>query len=169
MADRATRAISRRPWLVVLGVAALLFLADQVTKALIATRLPLGGEVVVVGDLVVLSHVRNRGAAFSLFQGEMLLFVAVTVFAHVMIVYFYRSFRDRALWLHAVLGLQLGGALGNLADRVRLGYVTDFVSVGIGTLRWPTFNVADAAIVVGIGTLAIYLVLHPERKAPALA
>lgn len=158
-----------RPWLVVLGVAALLFLADQVTKALVATRLPLGADVPVVGDLVVLSHVRNRGAAFSLFQGEMLLFVAVTVFALGMIVYFYRSFRDRALWLHAVLGLQLGGALGNLADRVRLGYVTDFVSVGVGTLRWPTFNVADAAIVVGIGTLAIYLVLHPERKAPALA
>jgi signal peptidase II len=64
-----------------------------------------------------------------------------------------------------VLGLILGGTLGNLVDRVRFGYVTDFVSVGVGDLRWPTFNVADASIVVGILTLVAYLTLvDPLRR-----
>ena len=82
-----------------------------------------------------------------------------------MIGYFYRTFRGRSLWLQAVLGVILGGTLGNLIDRVRLGYVTDFVSVGIGDLRWPTFNVADASIVLGIGATVIYLMLiDPARR-----
>lgn len=169
MAELARRATGRSEWLVLAGPAVLLFAADQVTKALVASRLALGERVSVVGDLVELWHVRNRGAAFSLLQGETLLFVVVTVFALGMIAYFHRSLRGRGLWLHGLLGLQLGGALGNLSDRLRQGYVTDFISVGIGDLRWPTFNFADAAIVVGIGTLAIYLILRPGREATALA
>jgi signal peptidase II len=59
----------------------------------------------------------------------------------------------------------LGGTLGNFIDRLRLGYVTDWLSVGIGDLRWPTFNVADSSIVVGIGTLVLYLlVTNPDRQ-----
>ena len=106
---------------------------------------------------MVLWHVRNTGAAFSLFQGGQAFFLIVTVLAFAMLFYFQRAFRGRGQLLHVVLGLVLGGTLGNLIDRVRLGYVTDFVSVGIGDLRWPTWNVADASLVVGIISLVVYL------------
>ena len=169
MRELPTPRTSRWTWVLLGTVAVVIYVSDQLTKAAVASTLELGQRVPIVGDVVILTHAQNRGAAFSLLQGETLLFVAVTVFAIGMIVFFHRSLRERGLWLHAVLGLQLGGALGNLTDRLRQGYVVDFVSVGIGELRWPTFNVADAALVVGIGTLVIYLVLHPETREPALA
>ena len=148
--------------LLAVGVGVLTF--DQVTKALIVANLPLGSSVPIVGDLVIFWHVRNAGAAFSLFQGGTVLFLVVTVVALGMIVYFHRAFAGRSLWLEALLGLILGGTLGNLVDRVRQGYVTDFVSVGFGSVRFPTFNVADSSIVVGIGILVIVLMLLDRRQ-----
>ena len=167
--ERTSGETSRRTWVVLGIVGVFIYVADQATKAVVAANLELGERVPVIGDLLILTHAQNRGAAFSLLQGETLLFVVVTVFALGMIVFFHRSLRDRGLWLHAVLGLQLGGALGNLTDRLRQGYVVDFVSAGIGDLRWPTFNVADAALVMGIGTLVVYLLLRPETREPAVA
>jgi signal peptidase II len=141
-----------------LGLTALvILLADQLSKSIVASLLAVGERTPVLGDLVVLWHVQNEGAAFSLFQGGQLLFYGVTILALGMIVYFHRIFRGRALVLQLILGLVLGGTLGNLVDRLRYGFVTDFVSVGVGTLRWPTFNVADASIVVGILSLVAYL------------
>jgi signal peptidase II len=64
---------------------------------------------------------------------------------------------DRAWWVTVVFGMLLGGTLGNLLDRLRMGHVVDFVDVGIGSLRWPSFNVADSSFVVGIIILAVYL------------
>ena len=149
-----------------LGVTALAILAaDQLTKALVVATLGVGERVEVLGDLVVLWHVQNRGAAFSLFQDASILFYVVTLAAFGMIAYFHRALAGRGPWLHVVLGAVLGGTLGNLIDRLRLGYVTDFVSVGIGDLRWPTFNVADPSIVLGILTLVGYLTLvDPQRN-----
>jgi signal peptidase II len=144
-------------------------LADQATKAAIASALEVGERAPVIGDLVVLWHVQNKGAAFSLFQGGQVFFLVVTVLAFGMLVYFQRAFRGRGVALYVVLGLILGGTLGNLLDRVRLGYVTDFISVGIGDLRWPTWNVADASIVVGILALVAYLMLLDPRRGEAQA
>lgn len=140
-------------------VAMVLYAADQATKALVVANLELGERVPVVGDIVQLWHVRNTGAAFSLFEGLAWLFIPVHLLAVVMVVYFHREFRDRGPWIHIVLGAILAGALGNMTDRLRFGYVVDFVSVGIGDLRWPTFNVADPAVVLGIGLLVLYLTL----------
>jgi signal peptidase II len=137
---------------------------DQLTKALVVSALGVGERAPVLGDLVVLWHVQNRGAAFSLFQDAGILFYLVTLIAFGMIAYFHRQLAGRGPWLHVVLGLILGGTLGNLVDRLRLGYVTDFVSVGIGDLRWPTFNVADSSLVIGILVLVAYLTfLDPQR------
>jgi signal peptidase II len=149
--------------------AALILLLDQATKQLVAASIEVGGRVAVIGDLLVLWHVRNAGAAFSLFQGGQIFFLVITALAFGMLIYFHRAFRGRGQLLHVVLGLVLGGTLGNLLDRVRLGYVTDFVSVGIGDLRWPTWNVADASIVVGILALVGYLTFldRPRDEAKA--
>jgi signal peptidase II len=150
----------------ILALAALVIVVlDQLSKAAVAASVAIGERVSVVGQFVELWHAQNRGAAFSLFQGGTLFFLAVTVLAIGMIGYFYRVFRGGSPWLHAVLGVILGGTLGNLIDRVRFGYVTDFVSVGVGDLRWPTFNVADASLFLGIGVMVIYLLLtDPARR-----
>jgi len=151
---------------VILLVTALsILLADQVTKALVVTNLAVGEKARLLGDLVQVWHAQNRGAAFSLFQGGTVVFLVVSVLSIGMVAYFHRSLRDRTPWLHVVLGIVLGGTLGNFTDRLRQGYVTDWLSVGIGDTRWPTFNVADASVVVGIGILVLYLLLtSPDRR-----
>ena len=150
------------------GVASGVYLADQVTKALVVTNLPVGTRTNVVGDFVQLWHAQNRGAAFSLLQDSQVLFLVVSAVALVTIAYFYRSLHGRSLWLYAILGLVLGGTLGNLTDRIRQQYVTDFVSVGIGDVRWPTFNVADSSIVVGILSIVVLLAIFEHGDAERL-
>jgi signal peptidase II len=164
MEEAATnRASSMRPIFVMLAVALLIYVADQATKAAIVATLAVGERLDVIGDVVQLWHAQNRGAAFSILQGELWLFFIVTAAALVMVAYFHRTLRERSIWLQVILGAILGGALGNFTDRVRLGYVVDFVSVGIGDVRWPTFNVADSAVVCGIGLLVIYLTVTERR------
>jgi signal peptidase II len=148
---------SWRPTAILIGTAVLIFVADQVTKALVVANIGHREVVPVIGDLVRLWHVRNTGAAFSLLPGATWIFIPVTFVALGMVAWFHRSFRTRGRWIHVVLGAVLGGTLGNLVDRVRLGYVVDWIDVGIGALRWPTFNVADPAVVLGILTLVLYL------------
>jgi len=150
---------------VLLLTALAILMADQVTKGLVVANLALGQRVPIVGDLVQVWHAQNRGAAFSLFQGGSFVFLVVSVLSIGMVAYFHRSLRAQGAWLHVVLGVILGGTLGNFIDRLRQGYVTDWLSVGVGDTRWPTFNVADSSIVVGIGILVLYLFLaHPERR-----
>lgn len=163
---------SRRRELAVLLVTALVWLvADQVTKALVEGNVALGDQVDVLGNLVVIWHVQNTGSAFSLFQfeGSLILFYAVHLVALGMVVYFHRAFHGRSLWLQVILGIVLGGSIGNLFDRLRHGYVTDFISVGFGDVRFPTWNIADAGITVGIGLLVIYLVFLESRRSESPA
>jgi len=154
---------------VLLLTALVILVADQLSKGLVVANVALGERVRVIGEIVQVWHAQNRGAAFSLFQGGSILFLVVSVLSLVMVAYFHRSLRERGLRVHLVLGVIVGGTLGNFVDRLRQGYVTDWLSVGVGDLRWPTFNVADSSIVVGIGILVLYLLLtNPDPKqAPA--
>ena len=150
---------------ILLLTALTILVADQLTKALVVANLAVGEQARLLGDLVQVWHAQNRGAAFSLFQGGTVVFLIVSVLSIGMVAYFHRSLRDRSLWLHVVLGIVLGGTLGNFIDRLLQGYVTDWLSIGIGDTRWPTFNVADSSVVVGIGILVIYLFLtSPDRR-----
>ena len=164
---QARRGIGKPAALLLTGL--VILVADQLSKAMDVGNLALGERARVIGDLVQIWHVQNRGAAFSLFQGGSIVFVGVSILSLGMVAYFQRSLRDRAWWVNLVLGLVLGGTLGNFIDRLRQGYVTDWLSVGFGDTRWPTFNVADSSIVVGIGILVLYLLLNSQdrRQAPA--
>jgi signal peptidase II len=128
-----------------LGLAAAVVVFDQLTKAWLTSFLAPGQSVEVVGDLVRLVHSRNAGGLFGFFQGQALPIALVSMVVVALIV-LYHARSGRNLYLSITLGLLLGGALGNLTDRIRLSYVVDFVDAGIGDLRWYTFNVADAAI-----------------------
>jgi len=158
------REASLRPVLVLAGTAVLLYAADQITKALVVANVEFGDRHDVIGDLAQLWHVRNDGAAFSILPGATWLFVPVTFVAIGMVVYFHRMLLGRGPWMQVVLGAILAGALGNLTDRLRLGYVIDFVSLGFGDTRFPTFNVADSAVVLGIGALVAYLTFVEQPR-----
>ncbi len=138
--------MSGRPiWPIFLGLAATVIVADQLTKALLVSRLAPGESMPIVGDYLRLVHSQNNGALFGLFRESAVLFgLASIVVIGLIVVYHARSGRSR--YMSVALGLLLGGAIGNLIDRLRLGYVVDFVDAGIGSFRWYTFNVADAAI-----------------------
>jgi signal peptidase II len=165
---RETRPTRRRTGEIVtlLGVAGVVLVADQVTKAAVAASLALGDHADVLGTVVQIWHAENSGAAFSLFQGGLPLFLFVSVVALGLVAYFAWSLRDRSVWVFVLLGLLLGGTLGNLVDRLaRGGRVIDFLSVGIGDLRWPTFNVADSSLDIGIVGLVAFLWWFDRREA----
>jgi signal peptidase II len=153
-----------RPAVLLAATAVLLYAADQLTKALVVANMEYGERVDVIGEFVQLWYLRNTGAAFSLLPGATWLFIPITILALGMVAYFHLQFRNRTAWIHVVLGAILAGSLGNLTDRIRLGYVVDFVSVGIGDLRWPAFNVADPSVVIGIGLLVLYLTFVDGRR-----
>jgi signal peptidase II len=135
----------RAMWWLFLGLAAAVFVADQLTKTWLVGLLGPGESVQVMGDWVRLVHTRNTGALFGLFRDQAPVFALFSMGVIGLIAWFHgRS--GRSPLMSVTLGLLLGGAIGNLADRLRLGHVVDFVDIGIGGFRWYTFNVADAAI-----------------------
>jgi signal peptidase II len=136
-------------WLVFFGLALTVLVLDQLTKAWLTSTLSPGEVMSVIGDYVRLVFSQNSGALFGLFRDNALLFGIVSIFVIGLIVVYHRQVGG-SLSLSIALGLLLGGALGNVTDRLRLGYVVDFVDIGIGDLRWYTFNVADAAISLSI-------------------
>lgn len=139
-------------------VAACVVVVDQALKAAVVSRLSGGRYVEILGGLIRLDYTRNTGAAFGVLPTAGVLFALVAIGVSVGIVLAYRRLAAAPLAVRAALGLILGGALGNLIDRVRLGYVIDFVD-----LRWwPVFNVADSAIVIGVICLLIYSLTASE-------
>ena len=142
----------RRPWLLL--ISALVILADRLTKNAIIHRIRPGYTIPVIPGVFRLSHVLNTGAAFSLMEnlppnGVRLGLIAFSILAAIVVfALMWRS--GRAISLTSVaLALILGGALGNLYDRIRFHHVVDFLAVTIYHYHWPDFNVADSCIVIG--------------------
>ena len=147
-------------------------LLDQWTKGIITRAFDVHQSRTVVGGLFDLTYVRNSGAAFGLFasvdssiKAIMLNSVAVLVFI-VVSVYALRS-SHKSIRLQVGFSLILGGAIGNLLDRVRFGYVVDFLDFSISGHHWPAFNVADSAICIGVGLLFLDMLRSEEERSPA--
>ena len=144
------RSLAARPrhWIALGAIAAAAVTADQLTKHVVASELVLDEDVNVVGPFSI-HHVQNSGIAFGLFASATGFVILLTLVAVAwMLVYFYRSGARHPL-LPIAVGLLIGGSLSNLTDRVRLGYVTDFLDLRY----WPAFNLADSFIVVGVAIL----------------
>jgi signal peptidase II len=162
--------VSGRRIALVIAVAVFVFGLDRVTKLLVETSLPVGGSVDVVGQWVRISHVTNTGAAFGLLPERTTLLSILSVGAVLAIVFYYRRLAADSRLIAATLGMQLGGAFGNLIDRVGQGYVVDFVDVGIpGGVRFWSFNVADSSIVVGIIAVTVLLWWQERQQTRAVA
>lgn len=159
--------------LVSLGVLVL----DQWTKWLVEAHLPHHSAHEIIPGFMNLTHVRNTGVAFGLFASEgggnglLLTLLGLGALVAVGIYFWFTPTRDRMLL--TALALVVGGAIGNLIDRVSSGAVTDFIDVYVGAHHWPSFNVADSAISIGIVLMAIDSFRpHPRRQpqeAPAAA
>ena len=141
------------------ALAVLVVLADQVTKAAITARYGGCGNPTfypVLGRYAGFSYVCNTGTAFSRFAGSQLVWVPVLIAVAAVIWLWVRSLAAPRALQQLAFGLIIGGAIGNLIDRARLGYVVDFVDLRLtDTLRWYVFNVADASICVGVALLAL--------------
>ena len=147
-----------------MAVAALVIVADQVTKWAIVEWVGLY-EKVPLNSFINLTHQRNTGAAFSfLADAGGWLSVLATVVSAVIAVWLWRVRNERQAVLSAGLALVLGGAIGNLIDRLNYGYVTDFVQVWFGDWAYPSFNVADVGITVGAGLLIIDALFFSGRE-----
>jgi signal peptidase II len=142
---------------------------DQATKILIKRTMTLGQSIPVIGDPIRLTFVENDGIAFGLHVKNAPLFTAFSVVACALIVVYLWKQRREGVWLKTALILILGGAIGNVIDRVAFGKVVDFIDVGFKAVRWPVFNVADSAVVVGMGIMIVLMILEEKSKPPAKA
>jgi len=131
--------------------------ADQIVKRVVATFLTVGDPVNVLGSFARFTRIENTGAAFGVLKGRGVWFIAVSAAASIAIAVLSREIAKMRRGEQIAFGLILGGALGNLLDRVRLGAVVDFIDIGVNDVRWPSFNVADSGITIGVTLLAIYL------------
>jgi signal peptidase II len=158
--------IIKNYWLL-FTVAGLVIALDQITKAIVRANIPFGGSWMPwewLAPIFRFVHWENTGAAFGLFQGGGFVFKILAVIVALFIVVYYPQIPQNEKLMRVALSMQLGGAVGNLIDRIRLGPVTDFISVG----TFPVFNIADSSITIGVALLILALWIS-ERKEKALA
>ena len=152
-----------------LALSAAIIILDIWTKWLVATRIDLHESIQIIPHFFQIVHVRNTGAAFGIGANAasrvvpiLLNIGAIGVFCVVVVYAFRSAVTDRVL--QTGLHLILGGAIGNLLDRFRFGYVVDFLDVYAGSHHWPAFNVADSAICIGIALLFLDMKKKPEME-----
>ena len=158
----------RLPWL--LGLSALIILADRITKTWVAAHIPMGGIIPIIPRVLGISHWTNDGAAFSLFadtaspQVVRRVLIGFTLLAALAVLIALVRLGDRFTLTTVALALILAGALGNVHDRILYGSVVDFIQVHIFSYHWPDFNIADSSVVTGACLLLLDSLL-PHRTA----
>lgn len=144
-----------------LCLTSIIFLLDRVTKSLILSHFIPRESLVVIDKIFSITYVRNTGGAFGLFAGEAGFFIYLSIVVIILISFYLFFGRERDFYARICLALVLGGAMGNLFDRVFYGYVIDFLDFRI----WPVFNLADTAISVGSGLLLLKIFcFRPQNK-----
>ena len=123
---------------------------DQLTKQIIRQTMHLGDSFDVLGHVVRITYVENPGIAFGIRVGNNAVFTVLSIIASLGVLIYLFAHKDEGILMKSSLSLILGGAVGNLIDRILFKRVADFIDVGMGDLRWPVFNVADSAVVIGM-------------------
>ena len=154
-------------YLFLIAVALPVIILDQATKLFIVRTLEFHGTITVVENFFEIIHTRNQGAAFGFLRDSAIrlpFLITVSIVAALVVPAVFRKLRPDQKLTAWGLALVFAGAVGNLIDRVRLGEVIDFLNVHWYEHFWPAFNVADSAICVGVGLLAIDMILEERRK-----
>lgn len=139
---------------ILLGLA--IVLLDQFTKHWIRSAFVYGESRPVIDGFFNLTYVRNDGAAWNLLSGHSILLILISVVILALLIICRRSFLQDRLFHKILMGLMVGGIVGNLIDRIRFGWVTDFLDFQFGTYHYPSFNVADSAICIAVGLYIIF-------------
>jgi len=162
----------RNDYLILLLIGGFTIGLDQLTKALVRVKIPLGTDWLPDGMAWLLPYARirhwyNTGAAFGIFQNGNLVFTILAIIVILLILYYFPLTERKDCWLRVAMALQFAGAAGNLIDRLAFAQVTDFISVG----KFAIFNLADASISVGVAVLllGVWLKEHAEKKQAAMA
>lgn len=139
----------------------ILLAVDQLTKAIIRAKLAVGSSVNVLGELFRITHVENRGAAFSILEGKTGLLMIVTLAIIAGAIWYMHTHKGKHWLMYTSGALIISGGIGNLIDRATSGQVTDMFDFSFFS---PVFNVADIAVVIGCGLLVIYILLEDKLK-----
>lgn len=142
-----------------------LIVADQALKIWAVTKLQPQGSIPVIRGFFHLTYVENRGAAFGLFQGQTSAFIFIAAITMVVILFYLSNLEEDEEMVAVALALIFAGAVGNLIDRIRLGYVIDYLHFFYQKVHWPVFNLADVVIDVGVGLIVLDLLLEWRREA----
>lgn len=145
-------------------IVGLIIILDQITKYLTVSQI--GDKTIVVIDgFFNLIQRHNYGAGWSLFEGNWLFLVSVTLVSLVFFGYLFKSVSFKDKWVYSLsISLMMGGTLGNFIDRLRLGYVVDFLQFIFGNYEFPTFNIADSALTVGVILFAIDVFFLEQKR-----
>ena len=147
------------------AVAALVVILDQSSKRIVWELFKYGGGADIIDGFLRITLSKNRGAVFGILSNTKHLLLFITIISIGALVFFAYRMRYAPAHKRVYLGLILGGAFGNLIDRLAAGEVLDFLDMGFGAYRWPTYNVADTAVTVGAVLLIIGYVFHPGSRA----
>lgn len=147
-------------------VAALVIILDQASKRLVWEMLKYRGSVDVIDGFLRITLSKNQGAIFGIFFGWKRFLAVITLVSIAILVFFAYRMRFAPANKRVYLGLILGGAFGNLIDRLASGEVLDFLDMGIGVHRWPTYNIADIAVTIGALMLILGSLKKPHESAP---
>lgn len=145
-------------------IALVIIIIDQLTKWLVVRYMEIGENIPIIHNFLYLSSHRNSGAAWGILEGQMYFFYIITVGVVIgLIVYLQKLPKDQP-WMKLALSLMLGGAIGNFIDRVLHQEVIDFINTFIFTYDFPIFNVADSALVIGVGIILILTILEGKKE-----
>lgn len=148
--------------------AIIVLLMDQITKWIVVKEMTLGHSIPIIEGVFYITSHRNAGAAFGILQNQRWFFIIITIFVVVGIIYYLLQLKGEKKLMSWALALILGGALGNFVDRLLYGEVVDFLDVKIvfGTFYYdfPIFNVADSALVIGVGVLLIDTIIETSNE-----
>ena len=142
-------------------------LADQVGKYAIRTSLPLGASIPVIDNFFNITHVRNTGAAWGMLGGFNTWLTLLSIIMLVLLILCRRAFIGGIAMNRWALGCMLGGIVGNMVDRIRLTFVIDFLDFHLGRYHFPSFNIADTAICVGVGLYMLAVFAKPANSGDA--
>lgn len=150
--------------MLVLILALVVVLLDQLTKLWVRGAFIYGGEPqAVIPGFFNLVYVRNEGAAWGMLGGQMPILILLSVVVLILLAVYHRKVLNPTLDHRIALGLMVGGICGNLIDRIRVGWVTDFLDFHIGPYHWPSFNVADSAICIAVGLYLLSSLWHTRH------
>ena len=146
------------------AVAAIVVILDQASKRIIWEAYKQTGGTDLIDGFLRISLSKNAGAVLGILSGSRALLISVTILSVIILILFAHRMRFAPVSKRICIGLIFGGAFGNLIDRIATGEVLDFIDMGIGSYRWPTYNVADIAVTVGAVLLIYGFIRHPGKE-----